>query len=180
MLAASTVPNTVLPESAKSRSFMMLVTGSPPVVEPPAPIPKESGQLSVQSPTEVVPRRLDDVIPRRSPALFLDRADCDVLVDQLMRELGPLNQLAAQTIHTLAQEMAKLQFLQRVEFALLDRAQAVEDREWQDLEYLRTGNAHGKSSEQCRRELLGLRALQKEIYNHCHPIVRFSNCRAIS
>ena len=76
--------------------------------------------------TSTLPRlRYNNPIPRRDHQLVLDHMDYDVLVEQLMSELRPRNALAEHLIHRLVQELLKLQFAAKVEFALMDQAQRV-------------------------------------------------------
>lgn len=102
-------------------------------------------------------------IPRREHPLILDSAEYDQLVARLLSELRPPNILAEHLIAQLAQELLKLQFSQRVEFALIDRAQAVDDaglHRMLQYQKMRTG---GKTPARCHQELAVLVALRQAI-----------------
>lgn len=129
------------------------------VADPPPEVVDRCVELTRPQSTAVAPRRVADLVPKRSPALFLDAHEHDDLVTQLENELRPPNELARQTVRLLAQEISKLQFLQRVEFAVMDRSQHVDEQEWQQMEEIRISRARGKTSAQCRNELRALRAL---------------------
>ena len=97
--------------------------------------------------------RYANPIPFREHPLILDRSEYADLLDRLISELRPPNALAERLVQQLAQELLKLQFSQRVEFALIDQAQHVDDaglrrsREYMDM------RCKGKRPDQCGKEL---------------------------
>jgi hypothetical protein len=100
-------------------------------------------------------------VPRREHPLILDSAEYDKLFARLMSQLRPPNILAEHLIAQLAQELLKLQFSQRVEFALIDRVQMVDDaglRRMRQYQEMRTG---GKTIARCHQELVVLVALRQ-------------------
>lgn len=172
MQTATVARNAISPSPSTGHPVMRIVPDVPPIVQAPEPVSCSARYPAPQPPMAVNPRKLDNTIPRRNPALFLNAQDYDDLTEQLTRDLNPPNQLAVQTIRLLAQELIKLQFIQRVEFTLMAQAQEVEEREWQDLEHIRRFHARERSSDECRRELQALRALVKNIYENRESLIR--------
>ena len=111
----------------------------------------------------------DNPVPRRANPLILDRADYDELVGRLTSELRPPNALAEQTVRLLAQELLKLHFSQRVEFALIDRAQHVDDGALRRMREGRDMRAKGKSVAQCEKELAVLGHVQQALGSGQRP-----------
>lgn len=113
----------------------------------------------------------NDIMPRSGLGLLLNTDNYDTLVETLTAELGPPNLLARQNIRLLAQEMAKLEFIQRVELSLMDSTQQIPPGRLNRLEERHKYHCGKKTVKECEYELQVLKDLYTSISEGRSPEV---------